>query len=185
MREMVEKVKKEIAERNKKEFKQTFEKARGKTVDECFVGVEWMCVKKETICPDKIPSWIGPAVTILGGVVNTIAKFTPAAAISIACDICTYAGVGITVIDVLSNDDPYDQFVVDVGGTCDWHRDPNTGEWTGRAIGEIYYFNIIKEQGESVGLEFAGASRYTTTVAEKGFYMYDFDFGFSTLINPF
>ena len=74
----------------------------------------------------------------------------------------------------MENDDPYERFVLDVGGTCNWQRNPSTGQWTGRAIGERYYFNIVKEDGVAVGLDFSGMSRYETTPAAEGIYMYDF-----------
>ena len=73
----------------------------------------------------------------------------------------------------------YVKYVVDCGGSYDWKRDPNTGEWFGKAVGEkhtFYWYQIYTENGLKTVMEYKGGTTYYTTPASKGIYMYDFDF---------
>jgi len=112
-----------------------------------------------------------------------------------------WESVGLTLFswgatDFLIKPHTYDQYIVDVGKISNWQRNAETGEWTGMACGEQLVFNIDRDgklvyQGH---VDLSSHNRtfpldppcytYCTTAASKGVYMFDFDWGNLSPIEP-
>ena len=177
------------AQKNKTDFLQCFEKTYGKSFYSCAPSIEWMSVTKETINPSNAAGVISKGATYLGGIVYLAGLFTGSS------EVLSFLGGAATLTGLYAqaefdfNSSPHEQYVkylVDIGGTYDWQRNPDTGEWSGKACGEILIFYDIGGKGI---LDFQGrvdfASHactfptttpcytYYTTAAAKGIYMYD------------
>lgn len=190
VRKMVEKTKEE-AERTKKEFEQRFESAFNKSLESCMIkACDWLSVTAETISPDNTWGDVSRGATYTGGALAIISLFVPGS------EIVTFVSTGVALIGLYGQcaydygGEPhvqYIKYVLDCGGCYDWRRDPATGVWTGKAVGErhvFYWYQISTENGIKTVMEHKGCTIYYTTPAEKGIYMYDFDFN-QPPISPF
>lgn len=177
------------AQENKTNFLQSFENTYGKSFYSCAPSIQWMSVTKETINPSNGAGNISKGATYIGGAIWIIGLFTgPSSILSFLGGSATVTGL-CAQAEYDFGSSPHDQYVkylVDIGGTYDWQRNPDTGEWSGKACGEILIFYDIGGKGR---LEFQGrvdfashactfpttSPRYTyyTTAAAKGIYMYD------------